>query len=142
MNFLTRIFQSFTQPAPVIGCVLPPVVVRAKVVKQPKEERDGYWIDEETRTMGFKTATAINQHDGATADLTAFDIDELRLRGLWGKETDKRGRITNSNNLKAKAAWYQGGNASDIAKAVGNGDSWAEKRHGAFEAALKQENNQ
>ena len=140
MNLLTRLFQSFTQPAPVVGCVLPPMVVRAKTVKQPKE-RDGYWIDEATRTMGFNTATAINQNDGAVPDLTPYDVDELKVRvpSLWGQETTPRGRTTNANNLRAKAVWYSGGDASAIAKAVGNSVSWAEKRCGAFETALKNE---
>ena len=92
--------------------------------------------------MGFRTATAINQNEGAVPDLTAYDIDELKGKTptLWGSENTKRGRVTNSNNLKAKAAWYAGGNAPAIAKAVNQSDSWAEKRHAAFEAALKREN--
>ena len=131
---------TFTVDAPQIGCRLPPKVVREKTVKQPKE-RDGYWEDEQTRVMGFRTATAINQQEGAVPDLTPWDIEELKSRTpkLWGNETTKAGRKTNNNNLKAKEAWYKGGNAAAIAKALSLSDSWAEKRHGCFEKALERE---
>ncbi len=138
-------FDYFVPKTPVIGCLLPPPKVRQQVPKQEKQG-DGYWIDEQTRTMGFRTATAINQQDGAVQHLTDFDIEELKARDLWGNERtarghkNKRGIKTNIDNAKAKRAWYTGGNAAEIAKAVGLGDSWAEKRHGAFEAALRQEN--
>lgn len=133
-------------PPPVIGCLLPAPKQRQKEPKQPKQT-DGYWIDEQTRTMGFRVATAINQNEGAVAHLTDWDIEELKGRkpSLWGKEktsTGKRnasGIKTNIDNARAKQAWYTGGNAAEIAKAVGLGDSWAEKRHGAFEAALRRE---
>jgi len=134
----------FTPDVPVIGCLLPPPKVREKAPK-PAPQGDGYWIDEQTRTMGFRTATAINQQDGAVEHLTDFDIEELKARELWGAERtarghkNKRGIKTNIDNAKAKRAWYTGGNASEISKAVGLGDSWAEKRHGAFEAALRLE---
>ena len=143
MNWFS--LEIFTPPTPVIGCLLPPPKVRQQVPKQEKQG-DGYWIDEQTRTMGFRTATAINQQVGAVQHLTDFDIEELKARELWGNERtarghkNKRGIKTNLDNQKAKAAWYTGGNAAEIAKAVGLGDSWAEKRHGAFEAALRQEN--
>ena len=150
MNFLTRIFQSFTQTAPVIGCVLPPMVVRAKAVKQP-EQRDLYEIDVQKNekenavsgVFGFNTAKAIIQNDGAVPDLTAFDIDELKSRRptLWGLERTTKGRETNANNLKAKGVWSRGGSAKEMATATRNSESWAEKRRAAFEAALKEENN-
>jgi hypothetical protein len=147
MKWIMRLFNLnfFTPDVPVIGCLLPPPKVREKAPK-PAQQGDGYWIDEQTRTMGFRTATAINQQDGAVQHLTDFDIEELKARDSWGTEKtarghkNKRGIKTNLDNQKAKAAWYTGGNAAEIAKAVGLGDSWAEKRHGAFEAALRQEN--
>ena len=145
---LRHILQGFqaaiTPQVPVIGCQLPPQKQRVQAQKQAKQT-DGYWIDESTRTMGFRTATAINQQDGAVEHLTGWDIDELKSRELWGNELtarghkNKRGIKTNLDNARAKQAWYTGGNAAEIAKAVALGDSWAEKRHGAFEAALRQE---
>ena len=142
MDFLA-FFTTKTQP---IGCLLPAPKQRQQAPKQPKQT-DGYWINEETRTMGFRTATAINQNDGAVPHLTDWDIEELKGRTpcLWGKEktaTGKRnasGIKTNIDNARAKEAWYKGGNAAEIAKAVGLGDSWAQKRHGAFVAALRRE---
>ena len=134
----------FVPKTPVIGCLLPLRIERQKAPKQQKQS-DGYWIDESTRTMGFRTATALNQMDGAVEVLTDWDIEELKARELWGTEKtargqkNKRGIKTNIDNSRAKSAWYTGGNASEIAKAVGLGDSWAEKRHGAFEAALRRE---
>lgn len=137
-------FDFLVPSTPVIGCRLPPPKQRQQAPKQAKQA-DGYWIDESTRTMGFRTATAQNQNDGAVPELTAFDLEELKARELWGNEItarghkNKRGIKTNLDNARAKQAWYTGGNAAEIAKAVGLGDSWAEKRHGAFEAALRQE---
>ena len=152
LNPLRHIIQevraAFAPQVPVIGCQLPPQKQRTQAPKQAKQT-DGYWIDESTRTMGFRTATAINQQDGAVEHLTGWDIDELKSKtpSLWGKEitaTGKRnaaGIKTNIDNARAKAAWYTGGNAAAIAKSLGLSESWAEKRHGAFEAALRNENN-
>ena len=139
-------FDRFLPAAPVIGCLLPPQKSRQKAPAQATQT-DGYWIDEQTRTMGFRTATAMNQMDGAVEHLTDWDIEEMKSRtpSLWGTEIKANGKRnakgikTNIDNARAKAAWYRGGNAAEIAKAVGLGDSWAEKRHGAFEAALRRE---
>ena len=89
--------------------------------------------------FGFHTATAVRRNEGSVPYLTAYDESELKARNHWGKEHLKAGRLTNINNAKAKAAWHDGADAEQIGKAVGLGTSWAEKRHSAFEAALKQE---
>lgn len=142
MNFLTRLFDSINPAVPVIGCQLPVPKIRAAAPKQPTPP-DAYIENAETVTFGFRTATAINQQDGAVDYLTDYDVEELKTRGLWGQELtvrghkNKRGIETNTANAKAKAAWFRGGNANEISKAVGLGDSWSEKRHGAFEAALR-----
>lgn len=139
-----NIFSFLTPSAPVIGCRLPPPTIRQAAPKRAKQT-DIFAIDEQRAEFGFRVATAINQQEGAVSDLTGWDIEELKARGLWGSEktlrgrTNKRGAKTNHDNLKAKAAWRGGGNAASIAKGVGLGDSWAEKRHAAFEAALSNE---
>jgi len=143
-SILKEFQAAFAMQVPVIGCLHTPPKQRQQATKQSKQT-DGYWIDENTRTMGFRTATAINQQDGAVEHLTEWDIEELKARELWGNELtarghkNKRGSKKNLYNARAKQAWYTGGTADEIAKAVGLGDSWSEKRHGAFEAALRQE---
>lgn len=140
-------FQAaFAQPAPAVVCVLPMPAVKIRQAKAPTVQ-DMYEIDVQKNkegkavagVFGFHTATAMRRNEGSVAQLTEHDLNELKARGYWGKENLKAGRLTNSNNAKAKAAWHDGADAEQIGKAVGLGTSWAEKRHSAFEAALKQE---
>lgn len=139
------LFDKFVSPPPVIGCLLPPPKVRQAAPKQTKQA-DIYAIDEKRNEYGFNFATASVQADGSRPELTAYDIEELKARDLWGQERTARGHKnrkgikTNADNARAKAAWHVGGNMAEIAKATGLGDSWSEKRNAAFEAALRAEN--
>ena len=153
-----RIFQSikaelqsaFATPDPMrlAICVLPMPPQRIKQVKPKETPSDMYEIEVQKNkdgravsgVFGFHTATAVRRNEGSVPHLTEFDESELKARNHWGKEHLKAGRLTNINNAKAKAAWHDGADAEQIGKAVGLGTSWAEKRHSAFEAALKQEN--
>lgn len=151
MNLFSSIFAevrgAFNPTAPQIGCLLPPPKVRAAAPKQVKPA-DIYAIDEDRNEFGFNFATAKIQNDGARPELTAFDYEELKARDLWGQEKTARGKQnkkgikTNADNARAKAAWYTGASAAEIAKATGLGDSWAEKRNAAFEAALCRESEE
>lgn len=144
-------FQAaFAQPAPAVVCVLPMPAIKIRQPKAPTVE-DMYEIDVQKNkdgkavagVFGFHTATAMRRNEGSVPHLTTFDIEMLKTSGgeksLWGNERHKAGRITNSNNAAAKIAWHDGANSEQIAKAVKLSVSWAEKRHSAFEAALKQE---
>jgi len=136
----------FTPDVPKAVCVLPMPVVKIKQSKA-KVVEDMYEIDVQKNekgnavsgVFGFHTATAMRRNEGSVVHLTEYDLTELKARGYWGKDHLKAGRITNANNAKAKAAWHDGADADQIGKAVGLGTSWAEKRHSAFEAALKME---
>lgn len=142
---------AFSEPTPVVSgavlCVLPMPVVKMKKAAPKPQESDMYEIEVQKNAagkavagvFGFHTATAIRRNEGSAPSLTEYDELELKARGYWGKENLKAGRLTNANNAKAKAAWHEGADAEQIGKAVGLGTSWAEKRHSAFEAALKQE---
>lgn len=128
--------------------VLPMRVVRVKHKPQGKasdmyeievqKNRDGKAV---SGTFGFHTATAMRQNEGSVPDLTGWDIDALKRgeKPLVGDQRSVRGRTTNTNNAKAKALWHEGADAAQIAKALNLSPSWAEKRHSAFEYALKQE---
>lgn len=130
----------FRIETPVAVCVLPypPIKQDTKEEKSPPVA-DMYEIDLKKQEFGFHSATAIRRNEGSVYHLTDLDIKELKSRGYWGNEHQKRGRVTNLNNAKAKVAWHDGANAAQIGGIVGLGESWAEKRHSAFEAALKQE---
>jgi len=131
---------------PAVVCVLPAPPVRTETKKPPpvvdmyeinvQKNREGKAVSGE---FGFHTATAMRRNEGSVHYLTEWDVKELKSRGYWGNDHQKRGRITNANNAKAKTAWHDGANAAQIGGIVGLGESWAEKRHSAFEAALKQE---
>lgn len=132
---MRQFLDIFTQAVQPIGCLLPPPKERQKAPSQPKAA-DIYEIDKGKNEFGFHFATAQIQNDGARPELTEWDFEELKARELWGNEKtarghkNKRGIKTNQDNARAKSAWYTGGNAAEIAKSVGLGDSWAEKRHG------------
>lgn len=146
MNWFNSLFADSTPIAPKALCVLPMPVMKTR---QPKAKtvEDMYEIDVQKNkdgkavagVFGFHTATAMRRNEGSVAHLTEYDESELKARGYWGKEHLKAGRLTNANNAKAKAAWHEGADAEQIGKSVGLGTSWGEKRHSAFEAALKQE---
>lgn len=145
-TLINEVRAAFAQPAPTVVCVLPMPVVKIKQQK-PQKAVDLFEIDVQKNkdgkavagVFGFHVATAMRRNEGSVAHLTEYDISELKARGYWGKDSMKAGRITNANNTKAKQAWHDGADAEQIGKAVGLGTSWAEKRHSAFEAALKQE---
>lgn len=146
MNWLNSLFANSTPIAPSALCVLPMPVMKTRQPKAQKEV-DMYEIEVQKNkdgkavsgVFGFHTATAMRRNEGSVSHLTDCDLSELKARGYWGKENQKAGRLTNANNAKAKAAWHEGADADQIGKAVGLGTSWAEKRHSAFEAALKME---
>lgn len=128
--------------------VLPMRVVKVKHKAAPKPS-DMYEIEVQKNqngkavsgTFGFHTATAMRRNEGSVPELTEWDIDALKRgeKPLVGNERTVKGRLTNANNAKAKAAWHEGADAAQIAKALNLSASWAEKRHSAFEYALKQE---
>lgn len=128
--------------------VLPMPIAKVKR-SAPKADSDMYEIEVQKNkagkavsgTFGFHTATAIRQNEGSVPHLTEWDMDALKRgeKSLVGLQHTKAGRITNANNAKAKEAWHGGADASQIAKALNLSTSWAEKRHSAFEYALKQE---
>ena len=133
---------------PSVVCVLPPPIQRI-VVDPPPPVADMYEINVQKNKdgkavsgeFGFHTATAIRRNEGSVAHLTGWDIEALKRgeKSLWGNEMQKRGRITNAKNADAKRAWHDGCDAAQIAKSVGFSLSWAEKRHSAFEWALREE---
>jgi len=149
--FCNNVASVLSDTTPVVSgsslCVLPMPVVKIKKAAPKPQESDMYEIEVQKNkdgkavagVFGFHTATAMRRNEGSIAHLTEYDVLELKARGYWGKENLKAGRLTNANNAKAKVAWHEGADAEQIGKAVGLGTSWAEKRHSAFEAALKQE---
>jgi hypothetical protein len=129
----TSLFNSlFAIEAPLAVCVLPkPVAPKDKAAPAPKEP-GVFEINRETRTFGFRHDKEATR-EGAVANLTAHDCAALEERGLWG------GKKVVKQNATAKAAWHDGKTVGQCAAAVGLSDSWAEKRYGAFSAALSEE---
>lgn len=142
---LEQAFASNDVPCFLPSPVKPKPVERTKR-ETPKQQNDAYLHDKETNTWAFRndsTAGVLNNDkDGAVPTLTANDKAVLESQKLWGSERTATGKVNKSGveaneaNAKAKRVWYDGGGAAEIAKATGKSESWGEKRHAAFCAAL------
>jgi len=147
MTFFNLIFGASVPIKPLDLCVLPMPPIKVARQKAPPKPSDMYEIEVQKNkdgnpisgTFGFHTATALRQNEGSVPHLTEWDMEALRRgeKPLVGNQTTKLGRLTNANNDMAKEAWHGGADAAQIAKALNLSISWAEKRHSAFEHALK-----
>lgn len=118
-------------------CVVPGPRVRVQV-KAKEQQPDAVLIDKVTNTYTFRSNRATEVREGAVPGLTAYDIEALKDRELYGGN-NRKGKASNIKNAHAKALWCDGCTVPEIASATGMGDSWVEKRVAAFGAALSLE---